>query len=155
MLMAALGISTMISEAVLVRIVVPTIGEKHSMRLGLFAFFLQCLVLGFAYEGWQLFVCVFISMIANLVYPSLSSLVSSAMAPDMVGEALGAINGIKVLTEGVGPVGPLVFGMLMTISERSLLPGWPYLIASIFAFVVFRRSSNLPDEDDEDYLSER
>ena len=151
-LMAALGLSTMISEAVLVRMIVPSIGEKKSMRLGLAAFFIQCLVLGFAYEGWQLFICVLISMLANLVYPSLSSLVSSAVAPDMIGEALGAVNGIKALTEGVGP---LVFGTLMTISEKSPLPGWPYLIASIFALVAYNRSALLPDEDDEEYISEK
>jgi DHA1 family tetracycline resistance protein-like MFS transporter len=151
-LMSALGLSTMISEAVLVRMIVPSIGEKKSMQLGLAAFFLQCVVLGFAYEGWQLFICVLFSMVANLVYPSLTSLVSSAVAPDMVGEALGAVNGVKALTEGLGP---LVFGTLMTISEKSALPGWPYLIASIFAIVAYKRSANLPDEEDEEYISER
>jgi len=151
-LMSALGLSTMISEAVLVRIIVPTIGEKKSMRFGLAAFFLQCVVLGFAYEGWQLFICVLISMMGNLVYPSLTSLVSSAVAPEMVGEALGAINGVKALTEGVGP---LVFGTLMTLSEKSFLPGWPYLVGSIFALIAYNRSANLPDEDDGEYVSER
>jgi hypothetical protein len=91
-------------------------------------------------------------MIANLVYPSLTSLVSSAVAPDMVGEALGAVNGIKALTEGVGP---LIFGTLMTFSEKSVLPGWPYLIASTFAVAAYRRGASLPDENDEEYLSER
>lgn len=151
-LMSALGLSTMISEAVLVRMIVPAIGEKRSMRLGLAAFFLQCIVLGLAYESWQLFICVLISMMANLVYPSLTSMVSSAVAPEMIGEALGAINGVKALTEGVGP---LVFGTLMTLSEKSMLPGWPYLVASIFALIAYNRSANLPNEDDEDYISEK
>ena len=151
-LMSALGFSTMLSEAVLVRIVVPAIGEKRAMRIGLAAFAMQCVVLGFANRGWQLFVCVLFSMVANLVYPSLTSLVSSAVAPEMVGEALGAVNGIKALTEGVGP---LVFGTLMTFSEHSVLPGWPYFLAALFAVAAYRRSARLPDEDDEDYLSER
>jgi len=151
-LMSALGLSTMISEAVLVRMVVPAIGEKKSMRLGLAAFFVQCVVLGFAYEGWHLFICVLVSMLGNLVYPSLTSLVSSAVAPEMVGEALGAVNGVKALTEGIGP---LVFGTLMTMSEKSMLPGWPYLIASIFAMVAYQRSALLPDDDDEEYISEK
>lgn len=151
-LMSALGLSTMISEAVLVRMIVPSIGEKKSMRLGLAAFCLQCFVLGFAYEGWQLFICVLISMVANLVYPSLTSLVTSAVAPEMVGEALGAVNGVKALTEGLGP---LVFGTLMTISEKSMLPGWPYLIASILALIAYKRSANLPDEEDDEYVSEK
>jgi len=148
-LMSALGLSTMIAEAVLVRIIVPMMGEKTAMRLGLASFILQCLTLGFAYEPWHLFACAFFSLLGNLVYPSLSSLVSGSVEPEAVGEALGAINGIKALTEGVGP---LVFGSLMTVSERSALPGWPYLIAGIFAYAAFHQSQYLPDiqsENDE------
>lgn len=151
-LMSALGLSTMISEAVLVRIVVPSIGEKRSMRVGLIAFSFQCIVLGFAYEGWHLFICVLLSTASNLVYPSLTSLVSSAVSQDMVGEALGAVNGVKALTEGIGP---LLFGTLMTFSEKTPLPGWPYLLASFFAMAAYKRAARLPDEDDEEYLSER
>ena len=127
-LMSLFGFSTMISEAILVRFIVPAIGEKKSMRIGLLAFSLQCIVLGFAYEGWQLFICVLFSMLANLVYPSLTSLVSSAVALDMVGEALGAVNGIKALTEGVGP---LVFGMLMTV----VIEDQPYRFPFSFVYV--------------------
>ena len=88
----------MVSEAVLVRIVVPAIGEKRSMRFGLACFVMQCALLGVAYEGWHLFLCVLVSMGSNLVYPSLTSLVSEAVGENMVGEALGAINGVKALT---------------------------------------------------------
>ena len=122
------------------------------MRLGLMAFTLQCSLLGVANQSYQLFICVAISTLANLVYPSLSSLVSSIVAPESVGEALGAINGIKALTEGVGP---LFFGTLMTLSEGTALPGWPYLIAALFSLLAYRQTDHLPDEDDEDYLSEK
>ena len=121
--MSALGLSTMVAEAVLVRFMVPLVGEKRAIRIGLMSFALQCLVLGAANEGWQLFVCVAFSMLGNLVYPSLSSLVSGTVPPDSVGEALGAINGIKALTEGMGP---LFFGALMTVSEHTAFPGSPY-----------------------------
>mmetsp|Transcript_12332 Transcript_12332/g.22384 ORF Transcript_12332/g.22384 Transcript_12332/m.22384 type:complete len:640 (-) Transcript_12332:265-2184(-) len=151
-LMSAFGLCTMLAEAVLVRILVPVLGEKGAVRLGLAAFSMQCIVLGLANEGWQLFVCVALSMLGNLVYPSLTSLVSSSVAPHMVGEALGAINGIKALTEGIGP---LVFGFLLTISEDGPLPGWPYLIAALLALAAYQQSQLLPDENDEDYISER
>jgi len=148
-LMSALGLATMVAEAVLVRMIVPAIGEKRSVRLGLAAFALQCLVLGLAYEPWHLFGCVLFSILGNLVYPSLSSLVSGAVEPDEVGEALGAVNGVKALTEGVGP---LAFGTLMTLSERSALPGWPYLIAGMLALVAYRSSAALPDETSDENL---
>ena len=150
-LMSAFGLATMVAEAVLVRIVVPILGEKRSMRLGLVAFGLQCIVLGLAYEGWHLFVCILLSMVGNLVYPSLSSLVSSSVEPDAVGEALGAVNGIKALTEGIGP---LVFGSLMTLSERSILPGWPYLVAALIVYVAYQYSGQLPDVENDEYIHE-
>jgi len=150
-LISALGLSTMVAEAVLVRILVPLMGEKRAMKLGLVSFCLQCLVLGFAYESWHLFVCALFSMLGNLVYPSLSSLVSGSVEPDAVGEALGAINGIKALTEGLGP---LLFGSLMTISEDSALPGWPYLIAAILVAAAYKETQLLPDIEEDDYIHE-
>jgi MFS transporter, DHA1 family, tetracycline resistance protein len=150
-LMSALGLSTMISEAVLVRIVVPILGEKQSMRIGLAAFAIQCILLGFSFQGWHLFVCIFFSMIGNLVYPSLSSLVSGSVEPCSVGEALGALNGIKALTEGIGP---LIFGSLLTLSEDSALPGWPYALAGVLVYAAFEYASKIPDTDDEEYVHE-
>ena len=150
-LMSALGLSTMLAEAVLVRIMVPWLGEKKAMKVGLVSFALQCVVLGFATEGWHLFVCALFSLLGNLVYPSLSSLVSGSVEPDAVGEALGAINGIKALTEGIGP---LVFGSLMTLSETSALPGWPYLLASLLVLAAYKVADELPDLEEDDYIHE-
>jgi MFS family permease len=150
-LMSALGLSTMVAEAVLVRIMVPMLGEKQSMKLGLLSFGIQCVILGFAYESWHLFVCAFFSMLGNLVYPSLSSLVSGSVEPDSVGEALGALNGIKALTEGVGP---LLFGTLMTWSEKSAFPGWPYLLAAVLVFAAYKATDELPDIEHDDYIHE-
>lgn len=43
----------------------------------------------------------------------------------------------------------------MTFSEKSALPGWPYLLASLLSILAYRQSKLLPDEDDEQYISER
>lgn len=144
-LMSALGLSTMIAEAVLVRFLVPLIGEKRSIRIGLISFGLQCFVLGLANESWQLFFCVALSLLGNLVYPSLSSLVTGIVEPTKVGEALGAINGIKALTEGIGP---LIFGTLMTFSEHTAFPGSPYWLAGIFVFIAHHLAAKLPANSD-------
>ena len=146
-LMAALGLSTMISEAVLVRIAIPLFGETRCMRIGLISFALQCVLLAVADSSWHLFACAFLAMAGNLVYPSVSSLVSSTVKPEQVGRALGAINGVKALTEGIGP---LLFGTLLTMSEEDSLPGWPYLLASIMVGLAYQVCRTLPDDDLQD-----
>jgi MFS transporter, DHA1 family, tetracycline resistance protein len=85
----------MISESILVRIIVPQIGELNSIRLGLVAFALQCFIIAFSDSLDWIFVSVVFSMISNLVYPAVSSLVSRIIAESRQGEALGALNGIK------------------------------------------------------------
>jgi len=85
-----------------------------------------------------------------LVYPSISSLVSSTVRPEMVGRALGAVNGVKSLTEGVGP---LVFGTLLTMSEKDKFPGWPYFLAAIMVAFAYQACRALPD-DCENYTSD-
>ena len=143
-LMAALGLSTMVSEAVLVRIAIPLLGETSCMRIGLISFALQCVVLAVADSPWHLFACAFLAMAGNLVYPSVSSLVSSTVRPDMVGRALGAVNGVKSLTEGIGP---LLFGTLLTMSEKDRLPGWPYFLAAIMVALAYQAARKLPDQN--------
>ena len=142
-LLSSYGISTMFSEGVLVRIIVPVLGEAQSMRLGLLAFAAQCAVVAFSTEPTMIFVSVLFSMFANLVYPSVSSLVSKIVEGDMQGEALGALNGIKAVTEGFGP---LVFGLLMGLYEHHPLPGGPYLLACVLSLWAFLHCYELPPE---------
>jgi hypothetical protein len=156
-LMSALGACTMLAEAVLVRFLVPYWGERNAIRIGLISFASQCFVLGVATEPWHLFVCVGFSLLANLVYPSLSSLVTDLVEPTQVGEALGSLNGVKALTEGIGP---LVFGALFTWSEdlaahhSSIPPGWPYCVAAMVVLGAYQVATATLPQDPDEYIYE-
>lgn len=113
-LLSSFGVATMFSEGVLVRICVPILGEINSMRLGLFSFAVQCVVISMSTSSDYIYASIVFSMVSHLVYPSMSSLVSKLVDENMQGEALGALNGIKALTEGFGP---LIFGLLMALFE--------------------------------------
>lgn len=96
-LLSGYGVSTMISESVLVRVIVPQIGEVNSIRLGLICFSIQCFVIAFSSSVDGIILSILFSMGSNLVYPSISSIVSKTVGEDKQGEALGALNGIKAL----------------------------------------------------------
>lgn len=70
------------------------------MRFGLICFIIQCVLISLASQPWHIFGCVLLSTATNLVYPSLTSLVTSHVSENKIGESLGAVNGIKSLTEG-------------------------------------------------------
>ena len=60
---------------------------------------------------------------------------------------LGAVNGVRALTEGFGP---LLFSCLFWYTENSFLPGCPYLIAAVVCLGALVLSFELPDSIDDD-----
>lgn len=100
-LMSGYGLATMFSEGVLVRIIVPRIGETNSIRVGLIAFSMQCVIIAISSSPKWIYISILFSMLANLVYPSVSSLVSKVVSEESQGEALGALNGIKAVVSNV------------------------------------------------------
>lgn len=143
-LLAAYGLSTMVAEGVLVRCIVPALGEVGTLQLGLVAFAAQCVVIALARSVRMIFYSILLSLLSNLVYPAVSSLVARSVAPANVGEALGAINGVKAVTEGFGP---LAFAALMANFEHTTLPGAPYLACSLFSLLALATSLRLPRDD--------
>lgn len=142
-MLSGYGLATMFSEAVLVRLVVPYVGEVPAMRIGLGAFAVQTLCVAFSTSSTAILAAVALSTLSNLVYPSLSSLISKIVQEDVQGEALGALNGIKAATEGFGP---LLFGSLMMLFEDSPTPGAPYMLAFVVACYAFLHSFELSAE---------
>jgi hypothetical protein len=83
-----------------VRVLIPGFGERVCMQIGLLAFAVQCGVITFARSPGALAGSILLSLLTNLVYPAASSLVSRVVATAGQGEAMGALNGLRALTEG-------------------------------------------------------
>lgn len=96
-LLSVYGITTMFSEGILVRLAVPRFGEMGCIRIGLLAYAAQCATIAFASNIQMIFFSLLFSMLANLVYPSVSSLVVKVVGSHEQGEALGALNGVKAM----------------------------------------------------------
>lgn len=54
-LLSAFGVCTMFAEGVLVRWMVPQLGEKLTLQIGLLGFAAQCVLLGLAHSEWMVF----------------------------------------------------------------------------------------------------
>lgn len=170
--LSSYGVCTMISEGLLVRVIVPkigrlfvmcfalhcyervltltalstdVIGEVNSMRIGLFAFACQTVMLALSTSRQMIFLSILLSLFSNLVYPSVSSLVSKNVPEEAQGEVQGALNGIKALTEGLGP---LAFGGLMALYEDSEISGAPYMLATVLVLWALLHTYEIPKDGD-------
>lgn len=127
-LMSCYGSCTMISETMLVKPIIHAVGELNTIRLGLGAFALQCFLFSLSASVVAIYASFLLSMLSSLVYPTVCSLLANNMDGLVQGESLGVLNGIKALTEGLGP---LFFGGLMGLFENSSTPSVPYAPAGM------------------------
>jgi predicted MFS family arabinose efflux permease len=91
------GVVSMFSEGVLVKLLVPRLGEFPSMRLAILCFMLQCIVTALASSAGAVYASVLLCLGSNLFYPAASAWVSRSVGEAQQGEVLGAMNGIKAL----------------------------------------------------------
>ncbi|GMH55427.1 hypothetical protein TrRE_jg7098, partial [Triparma retinervis] len=151
-LMSLFGVCTVLAEGVLVRVAVPAFGPVRVAQAGLLTFAVQCAGFSVARKTSHVFALVTMSTVTNLVYPSIAGMVSEKVGKERIGETLGAVNSIKALTEGFGP---LVFGVMMTGMEGTGWPGMPYLIAGAMSLAAYARTRDLKKIEDLGYLSEK
>lgn len=135
------------------RRLIPAIGERRSILLGLSLGLVGFLGNALAPQGWVVYVVLAFAALQGLVFPSMNSTMSRIVAPDQQGELQGGVASLMSLAAIVGP--PLLTGAFERFTRegaRPFLPGAPYFAAAaltlasmtvvaLFARGVFRRAA--------------
>ena len=143
------------SQALVMRRLMPRLGEKRVAMLGLTLGGLGFLGFATATRSWMMFVWLGTWLMAGLVLPSTNALMSHRIAPDAQGELQGAVASLQSLTSILGP--PLMtqlFGRFSAPDAPIHLPGAAFLAAAIltaFALLAFtvaarHEATELPTE---------
>jgi DHA1 family tetracycline resistance protein-like MFS transporter len=147
--LALVGAVSIVVSMVLVRHSVARFGERPTLLLGL-AFGAA----GFLAFGLSVHVALFwggivLCSLWGLMGPASQSIMSQCVKPTEQGALQGAINSIRGLATLIGPL-PFAFVFATFISPQHLLPGAPWLLASMLLFIalvlaawVTRRSARI------------
>jgi DHA1 family tetracycline resistance protein-like MFS transporter len=115
----------MIVQGGLVRKVVPRIGERKALALGLCFGALGFFIYGLAPVGWMFLVAVPVMSIWGFAGPSAQALMTRHVGPSEQGQLQGATAS---LTSLAGLFGPALFTQTFAASIL-VLPGAPFLLA--------------------------
>jgi DHA1 family tetracycline resistance protein-like MFS transporter len=102
--LAVVGIVAALNQGLLIRKVVPRLGEKRTVIVGLFISAVAFVAYGFADEAWMVFVVIPIGSLGGLAYPTLQGIVSGAVKPHEQGAIQGALAGLTALTAVIAPL---------------------------------------------------
>lgn len=136
--LAAAGLVMATSQATLMRIVVPRLGERRAALMGIAIATIGYLGFAFATAGWMMFAWLGTWFFAAIVMPSTNALMSHRVAANAQGELQGAVASLYSLSSIVGP--PLMtqlFGRFTAPDAVVHVPGAAFVAAAVLAMSCF------------------
>lgn len=130
------GILSAVVQGWLVRLVVPRLGERKAVLLGLATSTLAFALYGFTTAGWMMYVVMAIGGLGGLAGPAAQALISRAVRSDEQGEVQGALASLMSLTGVVAPLAStMLFAHFTGPAAPVDLPGAPLFMAAALAAV--------------------
>jgi DHA1 family tetracycline resistance protein-like MFS transporter len=132
MALAVAGLGSAVVQGLLVRRIVPALGERRAAMVGgaIVAFAYLCIA--FAPYGWVVVVGIVLQAIGAITSPAIQGMVSTAAAADRQGETQGALSSVQGLTAIVSPlVASWVFSTFTGEAAPVFLPGAPFVVSAL------------------------
>ena len=132
------GISMVVVQAGLIRLVLARLGERRTVMLGFGFAVLSFLVLTFISNGALALALIPISALAAMATPALQALMSRDTASDAQGELQGILSSVSALALIVSPMMMTsVFAAFTAERAPIYLPGAPFAAALLLVLAAF------------------
>lgn len=127
-----IGSLVMLVQGVLIRTLIPKMGIKRSIVIGMLLNMLGLLFYGFAPVGWMMYVITPIYCLGGIAGPALQGLISSEVAPDQQGELQGGLTSLMSLTTIFGPlIMNNLFSYFSSDAAPFKFPGMPFVLGAL------------------------
>jgi len=126
------GILIAVVQGGLIRIIIPKIGQKWSVYLGLMLYGLGLLLFAFATKGWMMFIFLIPYCLGGICGPALQSIISAQVPPNEQGELQGGLTSLISVTSIIGP--PLmtnIFAYFTGSSAPFYFPGAVFVMGAL------------------------
>ena len=134
--LALVGAIMVVSQAVLLRWLVPRLGERRAALLGITVGAITYAGLGTASAGWMLLAWLPAWLFPAIVFPVTNALMSHRIGPEAQGELQGAVAGLFSLASILGPLlMTQLFGRFTGPAAPLHLPGAAFFAASLLAWI--------------------
>lgn len=98
------GSASVFLQLIVMPFLVPLIGEKMILCIGLFGDFFHAILYGVAWAPWVPYFCASAASLTIVIYSSISSIVSKEVTPEQQGGIQGIVSGVRSLALIVAPL---------------------------------------------------
>jgi DHA1 family tetracycline resistance protein-like MFS transporter len=107
--LTVVGVVTAAVQGYLIRLLIPKLGTRRSVYIGLALYTTGLLLFAFATQGWMMYAFTVIYCFGGIAGPALQGLMSGIVPPNAQGELQGGFTSMMAMTAIVGP--PLMNGL--------------------------------------------
>ncbi len=134
--LGAVGVLMVLVQAVLLRVVLPKLGNRRTAMIG-FAF---CMVsfLGYAFvtQGWMIYPFLVVGALQGFVSPAMQGIMSTQVSDSEQGELQGGLGSMSSLTSIISPpFMTTLFAAFTGVTAPIYFPGAPWLAAAVLTFL--------------------
>ncbi len=132
----AVGLGSAIVMAGLARRIVPALGERRSLMIGLTIGVLSYIGYAAVPEGWMMYVIIAFGSLGGITMPAWQSLITRTVRPDEQGRVQGALSSISSISQVVGPVmGGNIFAWSISARMTTPIPGLVFYACALLGAI--------------------
>jgi MFS transporter, DHA1 family, tetracycline resistance protein len=127
------GAATAVVQGGLVRVVVPRLGERRALVVGLLLAVTGHTLMGLADRGWMMLLFILPLSLGGLAGPAVQAIISREVGPRDQGELQGSLNSLAGVAAIIGPlIGTGLLARFGTPGASPHIPGAAFFAAAAF-----------------------
>ncbi|TCC90259.1 MFS transporter [Pedobacter frigiditerrae] len=134
--LTVVGIAVAIVQGGLIRIVIPKIGSKKAIMLGLSLYAIGFTLFAFATNGLMMMIFILPYCLAGIGNPAMQTIISNQVPDNAQGEIQGIVTGMQSLGAIIGPfLMAFIFAHFIDKNNSIYFPGAPFILSAILALI--------------------
>jgi DHA1 family tetracycline resistance protein-like MFS transporter len=130
------GLGTAVVQGVLVRAIIPRLGERRMLILGLSLSVVGHLGFALSTQGWMMYAVLVPFTLGGLAGPATQAIITSAVGPKEQGELQGALNSLSGMAAIIGPLlGTALLARFAPETATPRVPGAPFFGAAAISAI--------------------
>ena len=130
--LAIVGVMAAIVQGGLARRIIPALGERRSIVVGLTNATIFFAAYGLATQGWMIYVLITVGSFGAIAMPALQALVSKSVPLNEQGAVQGGLSSLASLAGILGPLlATSLFGHFIRADANPKIPGAAFFVSSL------------------------
>jgi len=132
--LAFVGVGAAVVQGGLARKIIPALGERNSLLLGLGVGVLAYIGYGAATQGWMIYAIVCVASIGGIAQPAGQAIITRTVGPREQGAVQGSLAGLQSIANIIGPMlASVVFAYFISDKAPFVMPGASFFLGAILA----------------------